>query len=227
MSARNRLGEAASPYLLQHASNPVHWQEWGADAFAAARERQVPVLLSVGYATCHWCHVMAHESFEDPAIADLMNRWFVSIKVDREERPDVDRIYMDAVQMMTGRGGWPMTVFLTPDAEPFYAGTYYPPDDRPGHPSFRRVLTAIHEAWDDRRGDLEEQGRRLAGSIAVVPPAAAMLPDTATLQAAYEVIAARFDPRFGGFGGAPKFPQAPTLEFLLRITGESWAPRAG
>ncbi len=227
MPDRNRLGEAASPYLLQHASNPVHWQEWGAEAFAAARERGVPVLLSVGYATCHWCHVMAHESFEDPAIADLMNRWFVSIKVDREERPDVDRIYMDAVQMMTGRGGWPMTVFLTPDGEPFYAGTYYPPDDRPGHPSFRRVLTAIHEAWDDRRGDLEEQGHRLAESIAIAPAAATHLPDTDALEEAYRQMAARFDPRFGGFGGAPKFPQAPTLEFLLRITGESWAPRAG
>ena len=226
MPGRNRLGEAASPYLLQHASNPVHWQEWGPAAFAEAGERGVPVLLSVGYATCHWCHVMAHESFEDPAIAELMNRWFVSVKVDREERPDVDRIYMDAVQTMTGRGGWPMTVFLTPGGEPFYAGTYYPPQDRPGHPSFRRVLEGIHQAWEERRSEVEEQGRRLAGSIAVLPDPASQLPGPEFLAEAYRHIAAEFDPRFGGFGGAPKFPQAPTLEFLLRVHTEPWAPQA-
>ena len=226
MPGRNRLEDASSPYLLQHATNPVHWFEWGEEAFAAAHEREVPILLSVGYATCHWCHVMAHESFEDAATADLMNRWFVSIKVDREERPDVDRVYMDAVQAMTGRGGWPMTVFLTPGREPFFAGTYFPPTDRPGHPSFRRVLEAVHEAWDQHRPDLEEQGRRLAASIAVEPRSLPALPGRETLEQAYTAIRDEFDPRFGGFGGAPKFPQAPTLEFLLRIHREPWAPEA-
>jgi uncharacterized protein YyaL (SSP411 family) len=226
MPARNRLGEASSPYLLQHAANPVNWFEWGEDAFAAAHQRGVPVLLSVGYATCHWCHVMAHESFEDAGTADLMNQWFVSIKVDREERPDVDRVYMDAVQAMTGRGGWPMTVFLTPDGEPFFAGTYFPSTDRPGHPSFRRVLEAIHEAWEQRRPEVEAQGRRLAATIAVEPPALLELPGVEALQRAYAVIRDEFDPRFGGFGGAPKFPQAPTLEFLLRLHDEPWASEA-
>ena len=226
MPGHNRLGDASSPYLLQHAGNPVHWFEWGDDAFAAARERGVPILLSVGYATCHWCHVMAHESFEDAGIAELMNRWFVSIKVDREERPDVDRVYMEAVQATTGRGGWPMTVFLTPGAEPFFAGTYFPPTDRPGHPSFRRVLEAIHEAWEQRRPEMEEQGRRLAAALAVEPPALAALPGREMLERAYAAMRDEFDPRFGGFGGAPKFPQAPTLEFLLRIHREAWAPQA-
>jgi hypothetical protein len=162
----NRLGKATSPYLLQHRDNPVDWYEWGDEAFAAARERDVPILLSVGYAACHWCHVMAHESFEDPATAEVMNRWFVSVKVDREERPDVDRIYMDATQMMTGSGGWPMTVFLTPAGEPFYAGTYFPPTDRHGHPSFTRVLEAVHDAWDNRRGEIEGQATRLREAVA-------------------------------------------------------------
>jgi hypothetical protein len=226
MSGRNRLGDASSPYLLQHAANPVHWFEWGDDAFAAARDRNVPVLLSVGYASCHWCHVMAHESFEDQATADLMNRWFVSVKVDREERPDVDRVYMDAVQAMSGRGGWPMTVFLTPGGEPFFAGTYYPRTDRPGHPSFTRVLTAIHEAWSKRRADLEDQSRRLTAIVATEPRREAGILDATALEGAYHGIRADFDLIHGGFGGAPKFPQAPTLEFLLRISAEPWASEA-
>ena len=159
----NRLSVATSPYLLQHADNPVDWYEWGPEAFAAAAESDRPVLLSVGYSACHWCHVMAHESFEDPDIARLMNEWFVNVKVDREERPDVDRIYMDAVQAMTGHGGWPMTVFVTPDGRPFFAGTYYPAVDRPNYPSFRRVITAINDAWKERRHETEQQAEQTEG----------------------------------------------------------------
>src|ERR687897_919378 len=151
MSGRNRLATATSPYLLQHADNPVHWWPWCDEAFAEAASRDVPVFLSVGYAACHWCHVMAHESFEDPHIAELINDQFVAIKVDREERPDVDAVYMQATQAMTGHGGWPMTVFLTPEGEPFHAGTYYPPDDRHGMPSFRRVLAGVADAWRNRQ----------------------------------------------------------------------------
>src|SRR5215213_11536662 len=147
----NHLASATSPYLLQHADNPVDWREWGEEAFAEARERDVPLLVSIGYAACHWCHVMAHESFEDEATAAQMNEDFVCIKVDREERPDLDGIYMQATQAMTGHGGWPMTVFLTPEGDPFYAGTYFPPDDRHGMPSFRRVLAAVADAWRNRQ----------------------------------------------------------------------------
>ncbi len=227
VSRMNRLAEATSPYLLQHADNPVHWHEWGEAAFAEARREDKPILLSVGYSACHWCHVMAHESFQDPATADLMNRWFVNVKVDREERPDVDRVYMDAVQAMTGRGGWPMTVFLTPDGRPFYAGTYFPNEDRHGMPSFRKVLTAIHEAWVDRRNDVATQAERMLDAVRRTIPPAEDLPHTGTLRDAYEALAASYDPVRGGFGGAPKFPQAPTLEFLLRVAGAEWAPRAG
>ncbi|WKZ83681.1 MAG: thioredoxin domain-containing protein [Acidimicrobiia bacterium] len=225
MSSRNRLADATSPYLLQHATNPVHWYEWGPEAFDAARRRDVPILLSVGYASCHWCHVMAHESFEDPATAELMNRLFVNVKVDREERPDVDRIYMDAVQASTGRGGWPMTVFLTPGGEPFHAGTYFPKNDRPGIPSFTRVLIAVRDAWDDRRGEVLSHADRLTETIRAELPAGDPI-STGTLRAAYGALASNFDRVQGGFGGAPKFPQAPTLEFLLRIHKEEWAPEA-
>jgi len=222
----NRLANATSPYLLQHQNNPVDWREWGPDAFAEARARDVPVLLSVGYASCHWCHVMAHESFEDPETGALMNRLFVNIKVDREERPDVDRVYMDAVQAMTGRGGWPMTVFLTPAGEPFFAGTYFPDTDRHGMPSFRRVLGAVHDAWVGKRQDVEAQAGSLRQAIAgpQLPPADG--PTRATLVAALGALASQFDDRHGGFGGAPKFPQAPTLEFLLRAARREWAPEA-
>jgi uncharacterized protein YyaL (SSP411 family) len=222
----NRLSVATSPYLLQHADNPVDWYEWGPEAFAAAQERDRPVLLSIGYSACHWCHVMAHESFEDPDIARLMNEWFVNVKVDREERPDVDRIYMDAVQAMTGRGGWPMTVFVTTDGRPFFAGTYYPAVDRPNYPSFRRVMTAINDAWTERRHETEQQADQLTDAVRRSLPPTAEPPGADALEGAYRVLEANFDGENGGFGSAPKFPQAPTLEYLLRIAGSDWAPQA-
>lgn len=222
----NRLAESTSPYLLQHANNPVDWQEWGPEAFAEAKRRDVPVLLSVGYSACHWCHVMAHESFEDQATAEVMNAGFVNVKVDREERPDVDSIYMEAVQTMTGQGGWPMTLFLTPDAEPFFAGTYFPKSDRPGLPSFRRVMAAIAEAWRERKSEVVDQAAKVASSIANEIPASPELPDSSVLVRAYQELAANYDPENGGFGRAPKFPQEPVLEFLLRIHRQEWAPNA-
>src|SRR5512142_3039073 len=161
----NRLASETSPYLQQHAENPVDWYPWGDDAFARARAEDKPILLSVGYSACHWCHVMAHESFEDPATADLMNRRFVNVKVDREERPDVDQIYMQAVQAMTGQGGWPMTVFLAPDGVPFYGGTYFPPEDRHGMPAFPRLLRSIADAYHSRRGEVLEAGRQLVEAM--------------------------------------------------------------
>ena len=213
-----RLAGESSPYLRQHADNPVDWHPWGDDAFAEARRTSRPVLLSVGYSACHWCHVMAHESFEDPETANLMNRWFVSVKVDREERPDVDAIYMDAVTALAGRGGWPMTVFLDPEGRPFHAGTYWPKQERGGMPSFRQVLTAVHEAWTDRRDDLTEMGSRVLDRMAVhadLEPGE-HLPPTGTLEQAVGVLRKQHDPHWGGFGGAPKFPQTMSLEALLR-----------
>ena len=207
------------PYLRQHADNPVDWYPWGDEAFAVARARGCPVLLSVGYSSCHWCHVMAHESFEDPDVAAAMNARFVSVKVDREERPDVDAVYMQAVQALTGSGGWPMTVFLDPDGSPFFGGTYFPREDRPGLIGFPRLLERIDEAWQAHRGDLVEQGARLRAVIART--AAPTLPggdelSAATLARARAGLAAGFDPRFGGFGRAPKFPPSSTIEVLLR-----------
>ena len=222
----NRLTESASPYLLQHATNPVDWWEWGPDPFAEAATRDLPVLLSVGYSACHWCHVMAHESFEDDATAQLMNRDFVSVKVDREERPDVDAVYMEAVQALTGRGGWPMTVWLTPEARPFYAGTYFPRVDRPGMPAFTRVLEAISESWRTDRQSLLDQAGRLTAAIDRQIPGGDTGPDTDVLISAYQKIIDAADPVNGGFGGAPKFPQAPVLEFLLRVADQPWADRA-
>ncbi len=214
----NRLVDETSPYLLQHAGNPVDWYPWGPEALSRAKEQDRPILLSVGYAACHWCHVMEEESFEDEATAALMNEHFVCIKVDREERPDIDGIYMDAVQAMTGRGGWPMTVFLTPDGAPFYAGTYFPNRPRHGMPSFTRVLTAIAETWRDRREDARDQAGRVAASLeraTHAEPEAEPLTEQ-TLSAAHAALAGPFDPEWGGFGDAPKFPPAMTLEFLLR-----------
>jgi hypothetical protein len=208
-----------SPYLRQHADNPVDWYPWGDDAFDAARERDCPILLSVGYSSCHWCHVMAHESFEDPEVAAVMNRWFVSVKVDREERPDVDAVYMQAVQAMSGSGGWPMTVFLAPDGTPFFGGTYFPPQNRHGLIGFVHLLERIEELWRTRRDDLAEQGRRLRGAIARSAAFAAPDGDEPTaeiLDRAAAGFAAEFDARFGGFGPAPKFPPSSTVEFLLR-----------
>ncbi|MEA2022871.1 MAG: thioredoxin domain-containing protein [Actinomycetota bacterium] len=213
----NHLAAASSPYLLQHADNPVHWWEWGSGAFAEATERDVPVFLSVGYSACHWCHVMAHESFEDEDTARFLNDRFVSIKVDREERPDVDRIYMDAVTATTGHGGWPMTVFLTSDAKPFYAGTYFPKERRHGMPPFMDVLRAIDDAWTHRREGLigrSDEITRLIAGRSVTPSVA---PSVGEIELAVDAIAATFDPSNGGFGRAPKFPQPSTLEFLLRF----------
>jgi hypothetical protein len=215
----NRLASSTSPYLLQHAYNPVDWFPWGEEALAKARRENKPILLSVGYAACHWCHVMERESFEDPDTAALMNEHFVSIKVDREERPDLDGVYMDAVQAMTGQGGWPMTVFLTPDGAPFFAGTYFPPSDRHGLPAFRRVLGAIAEAWRDRPGDARHQGELVVGHIA--KQASELSQDGQPLSAelpaqAFATLRRSFDQSWGGFGRAPKFPQPMTLEFALR-----------
>jgi uncharacterized protein YyaL (SSP411 family) len=214
----NRLAEETSPYLRQHADNPVDWYPWGEDAFARARAEDKPLLLSVGYSSCHWCHVMAHESFEDPEIAAIMNERFVNVKVDREERPDVDAVYMQAVQAMTGSGGWPMTVFLDADGRPFFGGTYFPSDDRPGMPGFVRVMDAVDEAWRERRSDLLEQAGTLHDAIArstEVPTRDPGDPSADVLAVAVAAINSQFDPRFGGFGSAPKFPQAMTLAFLL------------
>jgi uncharacterized protein len=219
----NRLAGATSPYLLQHADNPVDWYEWGEDAFRRARDEDKPVLLSVGYAACHWCHVMAHESFEDTETARLMNEHFVCIKVDREERPDVDAIYMDAVQAMSGHGGWPMTVFLTPGGEPFFAGTYFPPDDRHGMPGFRRVLQAVSEAWRDRREQLLSQGQQVVRAISGDGRGTSTDPLTEDLlRQAFEGLRPAYDEEWGGFGSAPKFPQPMTLEFLLRCHLRGW-----
>src|SRR5437773_1886589 len=206
----NRLANETSPYLLQHADNPVDWYAWGEEAFARSRADDKPILLSIGYSACHWCHVMERESFEQDATAAVMNDLFVNIKVDREERPDVDAIYMQAVQAMTGHGGWPMTVFLTPQLEPFWAGTYFPPDDRHGMPSFRRVMEAVHEAYTKRRNDVmrvalsmremyesSKQRARSTGSVT-----------TETLGRAVRGLLQTYDAGNGGFGDAPKFPQA-------------------
>ena len=212
----NRLADATSPYLKQHEDNPVDWYEWGSEAFAEAEHRDVPVILSVGYATCHWCHVMAHESFEDDATAAFMNEKFVSVKVDREERPDIDRIYMDVVTATTGRGGWPMTVFLTPDQKPIFAGTYFPKESMGHHTSFMDVMTAVLDAWDTNRPGALEQADAIAASIASKPSEGAPLPRLEDIDQAIARMSNTFDRVNGGFGTAPKFPQAPTLELLLR-----------
>ena len=212
----NRLGDASSPYLRQHAENPVDWFEWGDDALAEARRRDVPVILSVGYATCHWCHVMAHESFEDDETAAFMNEHFVNIKVDREERPDIDAIYMEAVTAMTGRGGWPMTVFLTPEAKPIYAGTYYPKTAMGHHPSFMDVMRAVVDTWTTNRAGAEDQAGRITRAIASPRPIGSDVPDIHQIERAVSTIGNTFDRVNGGFGTAPKFPQAPTLELLMR-----------
>jgi uncharacterized protein YyaL (SSP411 family) len=213
----NRLAAETSPYLRQHAENPVDWYPWGEEAFARARAEDKPILLSVGYSSCHWCHVMAHESFEDPATAAMMNERFVNVKVDREERPDVDAVYMQAVQALTGHGGWPMTVFLDADGRPFFGGTYFPPTDRQGMPGFARIMEAVTQAWGERRAELLEQAGSLQAAIergTEVPVHDHDIPPD-VLATAVRTINAQFDPRFGGFGRAPKFPQAMTLTFLL------------
>ncbi|MGY5010796.1 thioredoxin domain-containing protein [Streptomyces sp. 900105755] len=214
----NRLAHETSPYLLQHADNPVDWWPWSAEAFEVARTANRPVLLSVGYSSCHWCHVMAHESFEDEATAGYLNEHFVSIKVDREERPDVDAVYMEAVQAATGQGGWPMTVFLTPDAEPFYFGTYFPPAPRHGMPSFRQVLEGVRAAWADRRDEVAEVAGKIVRDLAQreLGHQGGRPPGEQELAQALLGLTREYDPQRGGFGGAPKFPPSMVIEFLLR-----------
>ena len=218
----NRLAHETSPYLLQHADNPVDWYPWGEEAFARARAEDRPVLLSVGYSSCHWCHVMAHESFEDPGAAEVMNRHYVNIKVDREERPDVDSLYMDAVVAMTGHGGWPMTVFLTPAGEPFFGGTYFPPEERHGLPSFRQVLEGVAEAYRRRPDEIARAASQLVEAVrrseALQPSTGALGPEL--LDGALTVLARQYDPVQGGFGGAPKFPPSALLTTLLGLGRE-------
>jgi uncharacterized protein YyaL (SSP411 family) len=214
----NRLAGETSPYLLQHAANPVEWYPWGEEALRRARAEDRPILLSIGYAACHWCHVMAHESFEDENTAALMNELFVNVKVDREERPDLDSLYMDAVVAMTGHGGWPMTVFLLPSGEPFLGGTYFPPESRHGLPGFRQLLVAVSDAYRERREDVARQAGTLVEALqqsAAALPSADPLTET-LLGEAERGLRRQFDPEWGGFGGAPKFPPASALEFLLR-----------
>jgi len=217
----NRLAREKSPYLLQHADNPVDWFPWGNEAFAKAQKENKPIFLSIGYSTCHWCHVMAQESFEDQATAEIMNREFVNIKVDREERPDVDRVYMTFVQATTGGGGWPMSVWLTPDLRPFVGGTYFPPADRYGQPGFKKVLERIAAAWKQDRAKISEQGEKIIGALKQTTgfgPTDEQF-DSRVDEAAYEEFARTFAPREGGFGGAPKFPRPVTLNFLTRFYG--------
>jgi len=228
----NHLARETSPYLLQHAENPVDWYPWGEEALQKARDEDKPIFLSIGYSACHWCHVMAHESFEDEATAAVLNQYFVSIKVDREERPDLDQIYMTAVQSLTGSGGWPMSVFLTPEGHPFYGGTYFPPSPRYGMPSFTQVLDAIIDAWQKRRSELVASGQKLVTAIerqSQVDTQSAfgrkeLNPDT--LRSAFRALQQSFDQEHGGWGQAPKFPQPMALEFLLRYhhsTGDTQA----
>ncbi len=215
----NRLAGETSPYLLQHAHNPVDWFPWGPDALARAKLLDRPVFLSIGYAACHWCHVMERESFEDEATAAFLNAHFISIKVDREERPDLDQLYMGAIQAMTGQGGWPMSVFLTPDGHPFFGGTYFPDMPRHGMPSFRQVLEGVRAAWADQRVEVEQAGGRLVQALVDAQrtaPASGGLPPAEILGLASASLADAFDPVNGGWGSAPKFPQPMTIELLLR-----------
>jgi uncharacterized protein YyaL (SSP411 family) len=214
----NRLANESSPYLLQHKDNPVDWYAWGEEALRRAREEDRPILLSIGYSACHWCHVMEHESFEDEQTAALMNERFVCIKLDREERPDLDAIYMEAAQAMTGHGGWPLNVFLTPEQVPFYAGTYFPPQSRSGMPSWRDVLEAVAEAWETRRDEIRAGGERIVERLrggALLKPSSELM-DPRGLDEAVAILRSSYDPEFGGFGGPPKFPPASAMELLLR-----------
>jgi len=215
----NRLAHEKSPYLLQHAHNPVDWYSWGEDAFAKARQENKPIFLSVGYSTCHWCHVMAHESFENEEVAAIMNREFVNIKVDREERPDVDRVHMTFVQATTGGGGWPMSVWLTPDLKPFVGGTYFPPEDRYGQPGFKKVLERVATAWKENHDKIVEQGGQIVAALRESQSVGAGEGkiDAAVLEAAYKQLDHSYDPKEGGFGNAPKFPRPVTVNFLTRF----------
>jgi uncharacterized protein len=226
----NALADAVSPYLRQHAHQSVAWQPWGEAAFAEARARDVPVLVSIGYAACHWCHVMARESFDDSEIAELMNAHFVSVKVDREERPDVDAVYMSAVQALTGSGGWPLTVVTTPDGRPWFAGTYFPPDDRLGRPGFGRLLRALHAAWSDRRDEVVRSAHEITEHLGKLSGGlTGPIADAAVGDTALAALRAAFDEQWGGFGGAPKFPPHTTLRWLLERPGpgDGGSPGAG
>ncbi|HZJ39928.1 MAG TPA: DUF255 domain-containing protein [Demequina sp.] len=225
----NHLADAISPYLRSHADNPVNWHGWGGEAFAEAKERDVPVLVSIGYSTCHWCHVMARESFSDPDLAEYLNAHFVSIKVDREEHPDVDASYLAAASAFVQGLGWPLNVFVTPEGRAFHAGTYFPPQPMQGHPSFREVLEAVTDAWTTRRSEVTAGAARVAGALAdsaLHLRATSTLPDEAAFERSVADLAATEDALFGGFGGAPKFPVAPVLGFLLdRADGRDLALR--
>ena len=224
----NRLAAEQSPYLLQHKDNPVDWYPWGQGAFDLARRENKPIFLSVGYSTCHWCHVMEHESFENPVIAELLSRYFVSIKVDREERPDVDRVYMTFVQATTGSGGWPMSVWLTPTLEPFYGGTYFPPEARWGRPGFVEILEEIARVWREEQPKVEQSAMAILGRLQSMRSAGApdALPDAGVLSRTVGEFASSFDSRRGGFGGAPKFPRPSELLFLLREYARTGATNA-
>src|ERR1041385_7557093 len=224
----NKLSNSTSPYLLQHAHNPVDWNPWGDEALRKASAEDKPILLSIGYSACHWCHVMERESFENEEIARLMNENFVNIKVDREERPDLDQIYMNAVQMMTGHGGWPMTMFLTPNGVPFYGGTYFPPEDRYNMPGFPRVLISVAEAYRSQSDQVANTSTALLGElrrVGLATPSREML-TTEILDAAFRRIASTYDPKHGGFGSAPKFPPAMTLEFFMHMEQRNGATEA-
>jgi uncharacterized protein YyaL (SSP411 family) len=218
ISVANHLGDETSPYLLQHVDNPVDWHPWGDDALELAKQENKPILLSIGYAACHWCHVMAHESFEDDQTALLMNEHFINIKVDREERPDLDSIYMSAVTAMTGHGGWPMTVFLTPQGRPFYSGTYFPKEPRYGMPSFRQILLGVADAWKNQQDKVQEGAEQITEHVQQTAGVSAPVDvlDTDILTSAVNDLKQRFDSTWGGFGQAPKFPQPMVIEFLLR-----------
>ncbi|MFO1114837.1 MAG: thioredoxin domain-containing protein [Beijerinckiaceae bacterium] len=211
----NLLAHETSPYLLQHADNPVHWRSWGAAALEEARRLDRPILLSIGYAACHWCHVMAHESFENEATAALMNRYFVNVKIDREERPDVDHIYMSALHGMGQQGGWPLTMFIAPDGAPFWGGTYFPPEPRYGRPSFAQVLEAVHDAWTNRRDGVTKNMRALSEHLAELSAAAPGPAITDEMRGRLaDALARQIDRTHGGIGEAPKFPNAPIFRFF-------------
>jgi uncharacterized protein YyaL (SSP411 family) len=215
----NRLSKETSPYLLQHQHNPVDWYPWGPEAFEAARSQNKPIFVSVGYSTCYWCHVMERQSFENPAVAAEMNAKFINIKVDREERPDVDQLYMTAVQVLTQQGGWPMSVWLTPDLKPYYGGTYFPPDDAGGRPGFVRVLTALEDAYRNRRDEVQKTADQITGVLKqvsrLVPPKSPVTIDAAWIDRMVARTVSDYDAKYGGFGRAPKFPRQTQLEFLL------------
>src|SRR5436309_5590687 len=224
----NRLARETSPYLRQHARNPVDWYAWGEEALGRAKEEDRPIFLSIGYSSCHWCHVMERESFEDERVAAVMNERFVNIKVDREERPDLDEIYMAATQMLSGQGGWPNSVFLTPDLKPFFAGTYFPPASRGGRPGFADVLRAVSEAYGSKKDDVKRMADEVAGQIARLSEMAPsnQVMTIALLNRAFGELAGRFDNAEGGFGGAPKFPHSMDVSFLLRYHRRTRNPEA-